>query len=92
MFPGFNKKNVRRSSIDGDFDRDGVKNRKGYIPYTKVHGKQTFITPPGIDYFKTKEEASSWASKFIQSNLKKMAIKNRKSLGKIIIGVREINI
>jgi predicted amidophosphoribosyltransferase len=32
MFPGFNKKNVRRSSIGGDFDRDGVKNRRDCQP------------------------------------------------------------
>ena len=74
-----------------DFGFKGFK-QVGYIPYSKVLGKQTFITPPGKEYFLSKEEAIKFASKTIRTNLKRLSMKDRKAVGIITTGVREIDI
>lgn len=64
----------------------------GWIAYTIVNRKQTFIMPPGKEYFRSKKEASDFASKLVRRNLKRMTTAQRKGLGIITIGARRINI
>ena len=67
-------------------------NKVGYIPYSKIRGKQTFFTPPGKEYFLNKKEASDFALRTIRNNLNKLSIEDRKAIGIITTGVREIKI
>lgn len=65
--------------------------QKEFVPFTKVNGKKTFITPPGVESFQTQGEAGDWASKLVKKNLAKMSREDRKSFGKVTIGVRELD-
>ena len=66
---GFNNKPLRKSSIGGDFDGDGVKNRKDCQPFNfkKQGGAHEAKKDPAM--YGLPEEARGWSIKTIKKVL-----------------------